>query len=336
MLRVAGLVLALAVLVVVCILSVRIGSRSIPLPTVLDALWAGPREIVPGTMGGDEAFIVWNLRVPRTIIGLFAGAALGLAGALMQAVTRNPLADSGLLGVDVGASTAIVFAIAFAGIATVTGYVWFSFVGAALVSVVVYLLGSTGRAVTPERMVLAGAAISAVLGAVISAVLLLDPATFQAYRFWSVGSLASRGLDVAVGVAPFLIAGFLLGLGVARPLNALALGDDAGRALGARVERTRLVAAAAITLLCGAATAAAGPIGFVGLTVPHIARMIVGTDQRWVLPYTMVLAPILVLSADVVGRVIVAPAEMEVGIITAFVGAPVFIALSRRRRIVSL
>jgi iron complex transport system permease protein len=324
-----GLLVAAAALLLVFLLSVWVGSKQIPFTAVWSVLWHDD--------GSSDAAIIHDLRIPRTLLAVLVGAALGLAGALMQGVTRNPLADPGLLGINVGAAAAVALAIAYAGVTSVVGYVWFAFLGAAAVSVVVYVIGSAGRAAaTPERLVLAGAAVSAALGAVTYGVLLLDPEAFNQFRYWVVGSLAGRRDDTLVQVAPFIVVGIVLALALARPLNALALGDDAGRALGAHVGRTRALGAVAVTLLCGAATAAAGPIGFVGLAVPHVARMIVGPDQRWVLPYSMVLAPVLLLGADVIGRVVIAPAELQAGVVTAFVGAPVFIALCRRRKLARL
>ncbi|RLK54860.1 FecCD family ABC transporter permease [Actinokineospora cianjurensis] len=316
-------------LVLVCLFSVAVGSRTIALSTVWDVLTG----VIPS---GDEATIIWDRRVPRTLIGLLVGVALGVAGALMQSLTRNPLADPALLGVDIGASTAVVASIAFFGITTVSGYIWFAFLGAAVASVLVYVLGSTGRTVTPERMVLAGAAISATLGAFVAATIVLDPAAFQQFRFWQIGSLDGRDMTVVADIAPFVLAGLVVAAGLASPLNAIALGDETGRVLGVNLTTVRISSAVAITLLCGAATAAVGPIAFIGLTVPHMARAMVGPDQRWVLPVSALLAPVLLLGADVVGRLIIAPREMEVGIITAFVGAPVFIALCRRRKLAHL
>ncbi|GLZ40773.1 iron chelate uptake ABC transporter family permease subunit [Actinokineospora sp. NBRC 105648] len=327
--RSGGLLVAFVALLVLCLVSVSVGSRGIPLGVVWDVL---TRHLTQG----DEVSIIWDRRVPRTLIGLLVGAALGVAGALMQSLTRNPLADPSLLGVDIGASTAVVTSIAFFGITTVGGYIWFAFAGAAVAAVVVYLLGSTGRTVTPERMVLAGAAVSASLGAFVAATLVLDPAAFQQFRFWQIGSLDGRDIGVFWQILPFVLVGLVVAVLLASPLNALALGDDAGHALGVDIGLVRIGCAVAITLLCGASTAAVGPIAFVGLTVPHIARAITGPDQRWVLPYSAVLAPILLLGADVVGRLIISPREMEVGIITAFVGAPVFIALCRRRKLAHL
>lgn len=327
--RPLGLLLSCLLLVLVLLASVALGARSIDLDTVWDALWHGGSS--------DAAVIVRELRVPRTLLGLGTGVALGLGGALMQALTRNPLADPGILGVNAGASAAVVVAVAWLGVTSLSGYVWFAFAGAAIASVVVYALGSAGRSgATPVRLALAGTAITAALVAFTQAVTLTDIETFDAWRAWSVGSLAGRDSDTLAMVAPFIVAGIVLCAIVARPLNALALGDDTGRALGARIGRTRIVGAVAITLLCGAATAAIGPIVFVGLTVPHIARAITGPDQRWVFAYSAVLAPVLLLGADVIGRLVARPGELQVGIVTAFIGAPVFIALVRRKRIAQL
>ena len=327
--RALGLPLAAAGLAIVVVLSISVGAKGIPVGDVLDGLLRDD--------GSESAAIVRELRVPRTLVGLAVGVALGIAGALMQALTRNPLADPGLLGVEAGAAAAIVVAIAWLGLSEPSAYVWFAFVGAAVASVVVYVLGSRGRAgATPVRLALAGTAIAAALTAFTYGVTLLDPEAFDEFRFWDVGSLVGRDLSILGDVGPFLIAGLVLALALARPLNALALGDDSGRALGAHIGRTRALGALAITLLCGAATAVAGPIAFVGLTIPHVARAIVGPDQRWVLAYSLLLAPILLVGADVIGRVVVRPGELEVGIITALVGAPVFIALVRRTRIAQL
>jgi iron complex transport system permease protein len=324
-----GLAISVVVLILVVLLSVAVGSKGISPGTVLHELFSYD--------GSDDGVVIRSLRLPRTFLGLAVGASLGLAGALMQALTRNPLADPGLLGVEAGASAAVVAAIGLLHWNSPSGYVWFALAGAGIASVLVYVLGSRGRSsATPVRLALAGAAISAVLGAFISGLVLTDQNTFNDYRFWSVGAIAGRNLSVLYETGPFLLAGAVIALGLARPLNALALGDEAGRALGAHLGRTRALGVLSITLLCGAATAAAGPIGFVGLTVPHMARSITGPDQRWVLPYSMVLAPILLLSADVIGRVIARPGEIEVGIVTAFVGAPVFIWLARRHRIAAL
>jgi len=315
--------------VVVVLLSLAVGAKAIPLSTVIDSL-LHPSDT-------QDAVIVTDLRIPRTLLGLLVGAALGLAGALMQAMTRNPLADPGLLGVNAGAAAAVVVAIALLGLSGITAYVWFAFAGAAIASVVVYAIGTAGRGgATPVRLALAGTAITAALTAFTYAIALGDPEMLRRFTQWNVGSLAGRDSSTVSHVAPFLLAGIVLALLLVRGLNALALGDDTARALGANVARTRIAGAVAITLLCGAATAAAGPIVFVGLTIPHVARAMVGPDQRWVLPYAALLGPVLLLGADVIGRVVARPGELEVGIVTAVIGAPVFIALVRRRRIAQL
>jgi len=327
--RAVGLLIALGVLTLLVLVSISVGSKSIPLTTVLSEL-LHPTE-------SENGIIIRSGRIPRTLLGIVVGVALGAAGALMQALTRNPLADPGILGVNAGASVAVVGSISLWGLTDPSGYVWFAFIGAAVASVLVYALGAGGRTqATPVRLALAGAAISAALGAVVTGIVLLDPKAFNQFRFWSVGSLAGRPIEVFTSVAPFLAVGTLIAWGLARSLNALVLGDESGRALGTNLTRTRVLGMVAITLLCGASVAAVGPIGFVGLTVPHIARGITGPDQRWLLPYSMVLAPILLLGSDVIGRIIARPSEIEVGIVTALIGAPVFILIARRSRMARL
>jgi iron complex transport system permease protein len=325
--RGTGLLLAAGALAVVGIASVAIGSKPIPTAVVWDALWAYDRS-------SQDHLIVHTLRIPRTVLGLSVGASLGVAGAVMQGVTRNPLADPGILGIEAGASLAVVVAIHAFGITTLTGYVWFAFAGAALASAVVYGLGSLGRGgATPVKLALAGAAVGALSASLTSAVLLTDVTTLDAFRFWAVGSLAGRDGDIAAQVLPFLAVGMVLAVASARQLNVLALGEDMARALGQRVQLARAVAAVSVVVLCGAATAACGPIAFVGLTIPHIARAICGPDHRWILPWSIVLSPLLLLGADVIGRVVIRPSELQVGIATAVVGAPFFIALVRRRNL---
>jgi iron complex transport system permease protein len=323
----SGLVVALALVVVA---SLAVGAKPIPVTQVVAAF-------VDFDPNNADHLVVRRLRLPRTIVGLLVGAALGVSGAVMQAVTRNPLADPGILGVNAGASLLVVLAIWLFGISTVLGLVWFAFVGAAIASVIVYALGSIGRGgATPVRLALSGAALSALLYALTRAVLLVDQATLDQYRFWAVGSLSGRGTTVVWSVIWFVIAGLLLAVGLTRPLNALGLGDDAAAALGINVGRTRAVAGLTVVLLCGSAVAAVGPIAFVGLVVPHAVRGIVGPDQRWLTAACALAGPVLLLGCDTIGRVIARPSEVQVGIMTAAIGGPAFVFLVRRARTVSL
>lgn len=319
--------MALALLVLVCLASIGIGAKALPLADV----WHGLFHYA----GSSDDVLVRKVRIPRTVLGLIVGSALGLAGAVMQALTRNPLAEPGLLGVNAGASAAVVSAISFFGVTSLTGYVWFAFAGAGIVSVAVYLLGGS-RSATPVRLALAGTAVTAALYGYVNAVQLLDSAALDRLRFWTVGSLASANTETVGKVWPFIAIGVLLTLLIARPLNALEMGDDTARALGAHLTRTRVLAMLAVTLLCGAATAACGPIVFIGLMIPHLVRAITGPDMRWILPYAAVLSPVLLLGADVVGRIVARPSELQVGIVTALIGGPVFIHLVRRKRMSQL
>ena len=328
--RVLGLVLLAAGVVGVVLISLAFGTRQIEFPVVVDAILA------PDPTNNDHA-VVRDLRVPRTVIGLLAGAALAVAGGIMQGLTRNPLADPGLLGVNAGASLFVVLGITFLGITAASGYVWFAFAGAAAATVLVYAVGAgRGGNPTPVTLTLAGAAVTAVITSVITLVLLQNLDTLNQYRFWSVGSLVGRELSTVTVVIPFLVIGFVLAAIVARMLNVLALGEDVARGLGQNIVLARVLAAVAIVLLCGGATSISGPIVFVGLVVPHIVRRFTGPDYRWILAYSFLLGAILLVLADVIGRLVVQPTELEAGIVVAFLGAPVMIALVRRSKVGAL
>lgn len=317
---VAALALALAF---ACVASVALGSQSL----AVDELWSG---LVTGA--GDPGTIVHDLRIPRTIVGLSVGAALGIAGALMQGYTRNPLADPGILGVNAGAGLGVVVGVGFFGAVTASGYIWFAFAGAVFATVLVYFVGSIGRrGPDPLRTTLAGVALGAVMGGVATGIGLLNPRVFDTIRAWNAGSLQALPPDV-FGVLPFIAAGLVLAFWLTPSLNALALGDDLATALGSHVIRTRVFSIMAVTLLCGAATAAAGPIGFVGLMVPHAVRWLVGANQTWIFVGALFAAPLLLLTADIVARLVLPSGELPVGVVTAFIGAPVLIALVRRRK----
>ncbi|MFE6620809.1 FecCD family ABC transporter permease [Streptomyces sp. NPDC008086] len=324
--RAVGLLVSVLLLVVVALASIAIGAKQLSLGEV----WHGLFES-SGTYGD----VVVDDRISRTVLGLLAGAALGLAGAVLQALTRNPLADPGLLGINAGASAAVVTAITFFGVTSLSGYVWFAFLGAAVVGAMVWFLGGS-RGATPVRLALAGTAISAALYGYLQAVMIMDDAALNKMRFWTVGSLTSATDATIRQVLPFLVVGMVLALALARPLNAMEMGDDTAKALGANLNRTRVLSMLAATVLCGAATAACGPIVFVGLMVPHVVRSFTGPDLRWILPYAAVLSPVLLLGADVLGRIVARPSELQVGIVTAILGGPVFIFLVRRRRTAQL
>ncbi|MEU5397227.1 FecCD family ABC transporter permease [Streptomyces tibetensis] len=324
--RAFGLLLSVVLLVLVALASIAIGAKELSLGQV----WHGLFED-SGTYGD----VVVAERLSRTLLGLLAGAALGLAGAVLQALTRNPLADPGLLGINAGASAAVVTAITYFGVTSLTGYVWFAFFGAAAVGALVWFLGGS-RGATPVRLALAGTAVSAALYGYLQAVMIMDEAALGKMRFWTVGSLASATNSTITQVLPFVLTGTVLALALARPLNAMAMGDDTAKALGANLNRTRALSMLAATVLCGAATAACGPIVFVGLMVPHVVRSFTGPDLRWILPYAAILSPVLLLGADVIGRIVARPSELQVGIVTAILGGPVFIFLVRRRRTAQL
>ncbi|MFI2239196.1 FecCD family ABC transporter permease [Streptomyces chrestomyceticus] len=326
-LRAGGLLLGLALLAVVVLVSIAVGAKAIP----LDQVWHGLFE----STGTADDRIVRELRLPRTALGVAAGAALGLAGAVMQSLTRNPLADPGLLGVNAGASAAVVTAISVLGITSFTGYLWFALAGAGVAAVLVNALGGS-RAATPVRLALAGTAVNAALFGYVNGLQLTDLSALETMRHWSIGTLTGRRGDLLLTALPFLLAGAVLALAVARPLNAVALGEDTARSLGARLGRTRVLSIVAITLLSGAATAVCGPIGFIGLMIPHAVRAFCGPDNRWLFPYCAVFAPVLLLGSDIIGRVLVPPTEIEVGVVTAFFGGLLFIHLVRRRKVAQL
>lgn len=316
-----GLILLLLLAVV---LSLLIGAKSLPFTVVV--------ETFIGTCQSADCTIVLDARLPRTLAGLLAGAALGLAGALMQSLTRNPLADPGILGVNSGASFAIVLGAALLGISSPQEQLLLAFCGALAASLLVALTGSQGGGqLSPVRLTLAGVALAAVLEGLSSGIALLNPVVYDQLRFWQAGSLDIRTLQtLKVVVVPIALAG-TVALMLSRSLNSLSLGSDTATALGSKVVRTQLIGLLVITILCGSATAVVGPIAFIGLMMPHMARWMVGADHRWSLPVTLLATPALLLFADILGRLLV-PGELRVSVVSAFLGAPVLIWLVRRQR----
>ena len=308
--------------------SVTFGARDVSAADVLAAL-RGSRDTL-----AQSAVAV---RIPRTILAMLVGAALGLAGAVMQGLTRNPLADPGLLGVNAGAALAVVVGIAFFSLTAPTSFVWVAILGAGLTAVLVHVVGFLGAGgATPLSLALAGAAVSAACTSSVSAILLPRVQSMDSFRFWQIGGVGGATPQTLTLVLPFLLVGALCALASARGLDALALGDDLAAGLGESVARTRGLAATGAVLLCGAATAAAGPIGFVGLVVPHACRLVLGPAHRRLLPLSAIVGAALLTGADVLGRVIARPEEIDVGIVTALLGAPVFVALVRRQKVRAL
>lgn len=327
----AGLAGLLVVLALLAFLSLTQGSRDIAFGDAWRALLA---------MRGDGSMddtVTLEMRVPRTILGLLVGAALGLAGAILQGFTRNPLADPGIMGINAGAALLVVVAITLLGITDIRGYVWFGMLGALLATILVYTIASFGReGATPVKLALAGVAITAGLQSITSGIVVTNIDALNALRFWQVGALAGRYAPVVTGVAPFLLVGIVAALALGRTLNGLALGEDTARGLGIDIRRARWLSFGVVTLLAGGATAACGPIVFLGLVIPHIARGICGPDYRWILPYSLVLGPAVLLFADIVGRLVAGQAEIEVGVVLGILGAPFFIAIVRFRRLAEL
>ncbi|KIF66184.1 iron ABC transporter permease [Streptomyces sp. AcH 505] len=326
--RVGWLLVVTGVLLAAMTASLAFGSRDVAWSDVWSALGGANHTL------GQAAVAK---RIPRTLLAVVVGAALGLAGAVMQGVTRNPLADPGILGVNMGASLAVVTAIASFGLASEAGYIWVAMLGAGLTAAFVYGVGSLGRGgATPLKLALAGAAISAALASLVSAVVLPRNDIADTFRLWQIGGVGGASYTQLGSVVPFLAVGFVLCLASARALNSLALGDDLAAGLGERVALVRATAALGAVVLCGASTAVAGPIGFVGLVVPHACRLLVGVDHRWLLPFATLTGAVLLTVADVVGRVVARPSEIDVGIVTALVGAPFFIHIVRRQKVRSL
>lgn len=329
--RVAAIGIAAVVVLAASIAaSLLVGARPIAPSVVWDAIVAPDRSLA-------DHIVVLDQRIPRTLIGVLAGGALALAGTLMQGLTRNPLADPGLLGINAGASVAVLLAITVLGIGSPAGFVWFAFGGAAVAAVVVALIGTRGPdGDNPAKLALTGAAVTAGLLAVTTLILTTSTTALDVYRYWAAGGLTGRGLDTVVVVAGPLLVGAAVALGCARGLDLIALGTDTAAGLGQNVARTRALGIVATVLLCGGATALAGPIVFVGLLVPHALRSLVGAEHSRLMLVGVPVGGALLLIADILGRVIAPPGEVQAGVVVAFVGAPVLIALVLRRKQVAL
>lgn len=323
--RLSGIIVCLLIIAAGAVASLMLGAKSIS-PEVV---WMS----LTGQLDNADSTIILNARLPRTLAGIIAGMALGGSGALIQALTRNPLADPGILGVNAGASFAIVIGITFFGINGMAAWLGFAWLGVLATSLMVWIIGTlSGGRINPIRLTLAGVAISAVLTGITSSISLLNPDAFDQLRIWEAGTLDIRSMRHIALVTPTILLGCGLALFASRSLNALSMGEDIATALGTRVVFIRAIAVVAVMLMCGSSTALVGPIGFVGLMIPHIARWWAGPDQRWILIYSLLFAPVLLLCADIAGRLLV-PGELRVSVVTAFIGAPVLIWLVRRRKV---
>ncbi len=318
-----ALPVCIAVLLLAIFSSIAFGAADIKLQTVLASIFAFDAE-------NTNHLIIRTLRLPRAITAMLVGAALGVAGAIMQGLTRNPLADPGLLGIEAGAALAVVGGVFLFQINSLPVYAIFAFVGGTLTALAVYGLGSMGReSATPFKLTVAGAAISSLLASLTTAILLFNQRSLEEVRFWMAGSVAGRDMKLVIEAAPFLLAGLILSFVMGRQITTLSMGEDIARGLGQNVGWIKLASAGAVVVLAGTAVALAGPIGFIGLVIPHVVRMFAGNDYRWVLPYSALLGASFLVLSDLLGRILVQPLELPVGIMTAAIGGPVFIYLVR-------
>ena len=321
-LLVAGLLLSLFVLLLCLVASMTSGAAEISLDKIVAALIA--------FNGSTDHLIIRTMRLPRSLIAMLVGAAIAVAGALMQGLTRNPLADPGILGINAGAAMAVVITVFLCGTSSLSLYAWCAFLGAGVTAVLVYWLGSLGRGgLTPLNLTIAGAAITALLSSLTTGILILSQQTLDEIRFWLAGSVAGRDFTLFLQVLPYIAVGLVVAFALGRQITTLSLGEDVAQGLGQRTAWVKLIAALSVVLLAGSSVAAAGPIGFIGLVIPHTVRFLVGVDYRWILPYSAVFGAILLLLADISARLLIAPQELPVGVMTAILGAPFFIYLAR-------
>jgi iron complex transport system permease protein len=319
-----GLGIASFLLIICLVYSVTLGAREIPLPTVLQSFTTFDNTF--------DHLVVQTVRLPRSLMAVAVGAALAVSGALLQGLTRNPLAETGILGIEAGGALAVVITLFLFGSSSPSLYTAVAFLGAAIAAVSVYGLGSLGRGgATPLNLTVAGAAVTALISSITTAILIISQRTLEEMRFWLAGSLAGRDFDIFLQALPFLGSGLLLALLLGRQITALSLGEDVAQSLGQRTAWIKGLTAASVVLLAGSSVAIAGPVGFIGLIVPHMVRFFIKTDYRWILPYSAVFGAILLLISDIAARVLLKPQELPVGIMTALIGAPVFVSLAKTK-----
>ncbi len=320
----AGLGLGMIALLIGLIYSITLGARDIPLPTILESFVT--------FNGSFDHLVVQTIRLPRSLMAMAVGAALAVSGALMQGLTRNPLAETGILGIEAGGALAVVVTLFLLGSSSLTVYAAVAFLGAAIAAISVYGLGSLGRGgATPLNLTVAGAAMTGFISAITTAILIVSQRTLEEIRFWLAGSLAGRDFDLFLRVLPFMLLGLLLALLLGKQITTLSLGEDLAKGLGQQTVWVKVLTAVSVVLLAGSAVAIAGPIGFVGLVVPHMVRFWIKTDYRWIVPYAAIWGAILLLVSDIAARVLFKPQEIPVGVMTAIIGAPVFVYLAKSK-----
>ena len=316
--------MGLLILLLCFFASLAVGAADISLGSIYTAFTAFD--------GSTEHLIIRTVRLPRSLIATFVGAALAVAGAIMQGITHNPLASPSILGVNAGAAFAVVVATLIFGSSSLSVYAWFAFLGAGITAVMVYLLGSLGRGgLTSLNLTIAGAALTAFISSITRGILIISQRTFEEIRFWIAGSIAGRELDLFMQVLPYLGVGLLLAFALGRQITTLSLGEDVAKGLGQQTAWVKIAAAVSVVLLAGGSVAIAGPIGFIGLIIPHMSRFLVGVDYRWILPYAPMLGAILLLVADTCARIVIQPQELPVGLVMPLIGAPFFIYLIRSK-----
>jgi iron complex transport system permease protein len=319
-----GLIVGLIILLICFVYSVKWGAVEIPLVQILTSFTAFD--------GSDNHLIIQTIRLPRSLIAILVGSSLAVSGALMQGLTRNPLADPGILGIESGAALFVVATIFLFGSSSLSVLIIAAMLGAAVTAILVYFLASWGRGgATPLNLTVVGAALTALTFSFTTAILILSQQTLEQIRFWLAGSLAGRDFDVLLPVLPFAGVGLIVAFALARQITTISLGGDVAKGLGQQVAWVKIIAAISVVLLAGSSVALAGPIGFIGLVVPHMVRFFIPADYRWILPYTAIAGATLLLIADIAARVLLKPQELPVGVMTALVGAPLFVYLVKSK-----
>ncbi|MFB3170547.1 iron ABC transporter permease [Neobacillus sp. 179-C4.2 HS] len=321
--RWVGLFIAIIILLLLMAASIVYGYT--------DTTWKMAIEALTNFDGSNEHIVIQSVRIPRAFIAAAVGASLAISGVLMQTVTKNPLASPDIFGVNAGAGVAVVIAVTVFSVGSLQLFTWLSFFGAAVAAISVYAIGSVGReGLTPMKLTLAGAAMTALFASFTQGILVLNEAALEQVLFWLAGSVAGRSLDNLIAVLPYLIGGWIISFLIATKMNVLSMGEDVAKGLGLNTALLKITIGIVVILLSGGAVAVAGPIGFIGIVVPHLTRSIVGIDHRWVIPFSGLLGGVLLLAADIASRYILMPQEVPVGVMTAIIGTPFFIYIARK------